>query len=107
MLTALAWEDVPAKTLTKVWFKLLGSRCLSPADSTLRSEKSQVPTSEQLLHQVDATLPNDGVSEWLHSDPDDPGYQLLFDADIIQQVTLEQVDKEDSDEDDSHKWAGL
>ena len=100
-MTALAWENVPATTLTKSWFKLLGSRSLSSADSTPSIEDSQEPTCEQLLHQVDATLSNDDVSEWLHFDSDDPGYQLLSDADIIQQVTQEEADNEDSDEDDS------
>lgn len=101
-MIVLAWEDVPASTLTKSGFKLLG-RCLSPPDSTPTNESCQEPSCEQLLHHIDATLSSDDISEWLHSDSEDPGYQLLSDADIIQQVTQEEADNEGtcSDDDDS------
>ena len=43
-----------------------------------------------LLHQLDSSLQDEDISNWVNGDADDQGYQLQSDEEIIQQVTIQQ-----------------
>ena len=62
---------------------------VSAASSTnyLVDNSSVESNCEALLHELDSSLCDEDISNWLHVDVDDQGYQLLSDNEIIQQVT--------------------
>lgn len=115
-MSAAAWEDIPASTLLRSWNKLLrnpsihASSTSEEGESQSNTEQSQgtsEPTAtssddsgscESLVRQLDKNLTDEDVTSWLYEDSADPGYQLLSDEDIIDQVTSDQQIEESDDD---------
>ena len=53
----------------------------------LEDDSSVESNCEALLHELDSSLWDEDISNWLLVDADDQGYQLLSDIELIQQVT--------------------
>ena len=83
-MSAEAWEDISPLTLSKFWLKLLGS---SPATGEISDDRAEDETCEELTMQLDSNLSGREISDWVNTDNGDPGYALLSDQDIIDQVT--------------------
>ena len=126
-MSAAAWDDIPASTITKSWNKLLvdpSSQCddqsststddqshsasASPEDQSASLSLPGDQTScEQLAEQLNANFTvDDGsidINAWLNEDSSDPGYQLYSDEEIIEQVTAPvQIDVLPEDDDDEY-----
>ena len=92
-MVAAAWDAVPALTLAKSWCKLMQmGDCTTASSSTDHVEDriSDQSHCEMLLHQLDSNLQDEDISNWVNGDADDQGNQLLYDEEIIQQVTIQQ-----------------
>ncbi len=125
-MSAAAWDDIPSSTLLKSWNKLLhfssSSENLTPSSSSdtsacesstsaSTSTNSDSPdssgsppvTCELLAQQLIANLSRNDlcILTLKPEDANDPGYQLLSDGEIIEQVTAtnEQSDSDDDEED--------
>ena len=81
-MTAEAWDDIPSLTLSKSWLKLLG---IGHGISETSYDSAQDQTYEELAKQLDNNLSDSDIRIGAHSC--DPGYQVLIDQDIIEQVT--------------------
>ena len=98
-MSAEAWEDIPPLTLSKSWLKLLGTghRIRETSEEMVEGE-----TCEELTIQLDSNLSDRDISDWVNADSSDPGYALLSDQDIIQQLTCSNppLPTEDESEDE-------
>ena len=94
-MTADAWDDIPSLTLSKSWLKLLGTghRITETSD-----DNAEEQTCEELAKQLDNNLSDSDISDWIGADNCDPGYQVLTDQDIVEQVT--RTDTQPSTEND-------
>ena len=85
-MAAMAWDDIPSSTLRKSWCKLLGE-----SEPELSSEHNSLQTDieefQEAFRELDHDISQEEVAEWLNSDQNDQGYQLLSDSEIMQQVT--------------------
>ena len=95
-MTAKAWDDIPPLTLSKSWLKLLGTH---HEISEVSDGNDQDQTCEDLARQLDSNLSDSDISEWIGADGFDPGYQILTDQDIIEQIAC--TDPQLSTESDS------
>ena len=105
-MSAAAWDDVPALTLAKSWRKLLQTGDCTTASSSsdhVEDQSSNESDCETLIRELDSSLQDEDISNWVSGDADDQGYQLLSDEDIIQQVTSQQPDDtpKDCEEDEA------
>lgn len=86
---ATAWDDIPALTLTRSWNKLLGSEKATESDQ--QAEDMDVDAHDEsieaLAKKLDLNLSDEDIANWMQEDSSDPGYQLMTDDEIIQQVT--------------------
>ena len=83
-MSAAAWDDTPSLTSSKLRLKLL---CTGHGISGEASDDSaQYQTCEDLAKQLDNNLSDSDISDWVGADSSDPGYQVLTDQDIIEQV---------------------
>ena len=102
-MTAAAWDDIPSLTLSKSWLKLLGT---GHGISETSDNSAQDQTCEELAKQLDTNLSDSDISDWIGTDSCDPGYQVLTDQEIIEQVTctnpqLSTENESDSESEDS------
>ena len=79
-MSGAAWDDIPLLTLSN---KLLGT---GHGISGEASDSAQDQTCEDLARQLDNNLSDSDISDWIGADSCDPGYQVLTDQDIIEQV---------------------
>ena len=88
-MSAAAWDDIPALTLTRSWNKLLARETVAESDQ--QPEDMIVDTHEEsieaLAKKIDPSLSDEDITNWMQQDSSDPGYQLMSDDEIIQQVT--------------------
>lgn len=94
-MAADAWNLVAQTTLQRAWRKLFSIENepqIETSDDTATEITEIIKTVPGL---TDCDLEN--VKEWLTSDQEDPGYQILTDEEIVAQVTAQQ---EVSDEED-------
>lgn len=106
-MTAAAWDELPPLTLAKSWRKLLHTGDTNKQSSSAEPEESDPTSSEkqckELACQLDASLQDEDISEWMNVDSDDQGYQLLSDDGIVQLVTQPDTTEEDDEEDESEE----
>lgn len=102
-MSAEAWEDIPQLTLSKSWLKLLGT---SHGTREAPDEMHEDETCEELTMQLDCNLSDRDISDWVNIDSSDPGYALLSDNDIIEQLTYSNppppTEEESDDEETSN-----
>ena len=97
-MTAEAWDDIPFLTLSKSWLKLLGT---GHGISETPDDSAQDQTCEELAKQLDSNLNDSDISDWIGADSCDPGYQVLTDQDIIEQITCTNPQPSTENESDS------
>ena len=91
---AEAWDDIPSSTITKSWNMLLGNASpTTPASESQNESSDKADTCHALLQQLDSNLTSGEISEWISSDADDPGHQVLSDEDIVREVLQPQHDE--------------
>ena len=103
-MSAAAWDDIPALTLTRSWNKLLASDKITESDKQPENDDSQEQSVESLAKELDPNLSDEDIANWIKEDSNDPGYQLFTDKEIIQQVVspsaVEDRDMEDDEDQD-------
>ena len=101
-MSAAAWDDTSALTLTRSWKKLLASEIATESDQQPEDTDAREEGVEALAKQLDHNLSDEDISNWMKEDSNDPGYQLLTDEEIIQQVVNplaeENADTEDNED---------
>ena len=98
-MSAAAWDDIPALTLTRSWNKLLASDKATESDQQPEDADAHKQSVEALAKELDHNLSDEDIINWMKEDSSDPGYQLLTDKEIIQQVVNPSAE-EDTDMDD-------
>lgn len=97
-MTAGAWDDIPSLTLSKSWLKLLGT---GHGITETSDDNAEEQTCEELAKQLDNNLSDSDISDWIGADSCDPGYQVLTDLDIAEQVTSTDTQPSTENEPDS------
>ena len=95
-MTATAWNDLLPLTFTRSWSKLIGAGSTSEQLSS-----SDEPNDDEVLklaHQLDPSVENQDIDDWMDVDCNDEGYQMLSDEDIITCVTQTEQDTEENDD---------
>ena len=101
-MSASAWDDIPAVTLTRSWNKLLVSDKTAASNKETEDADSEEQSVESLAKELDHNLSDQEINEWLNEDANDPGYQIFTDEEIVQQVvgpSAEEVADLDDDAD--------
>ena len=63
-------------------------------------DQSSEPICEELIRQVNNNLSDEDIEQWLSEDVNYPGYQLLSNKEIVQQVRNEVAPAEDDESDE-------
>ena len=104
-MSAAEWDDIPILTLARSWNKLLASEKATESDQTMEGMDTDHEESvEALAKKLDHNLSDEDIINWMQEDSRDPGYQLLTDDEIIQQVTNPSAE-ESADMDDDEDQA--
>ena len=82
-MSAAAWDDIPAPTLTRSWNKLLASDKVTESDQQLEDADAH---EQSTTNELDHNLSDEDITNWIKEDSSNPGYLLLTDKEIIQQV---------------------
>lgn len=100
-----AWASVKNTTLKKAWNKLYlrdDSQETAPIENNDFDDEDDIQLNRQVQQAPGfekCDKPN--IEEWLNCDVDDPGYQILTDEEIVQQIKDENREmKEEEEEDD-------
>ena len=99
-MSAAAWDDIPALTLTRSWNKLLASDKATESDQQPEDADAHKQSVEALAKELDHNLSDEDIINWMKEDSSDPGYQLLTDEEIIQQVVNPSAEEDTDMEDD-------
>lgn len=99
-MSAAAWGDIPALTLTRSWNKLLASDKTTEPDQQPENADSLEQSVVSLSKELDPNLSDEDITNWMKEDSSDPGYQLLTDDVIIQQVVSPSAEEDTDMEDD-------
>ena len=95
-MSAAAWDDIPALTLTRSWNQLLASDKATESDQQQEDADAHEQSMEALAKELDHNLSDEDITNWMKEDSSDPGYQPLTDEEIIQQVVNRSAE-EDTD----------
>ena len=60
----------------------------------------------KLAHQLDPSIENEDLTDWMNRDSDDKGYYLLSDEDIVRNVTQTDETIQEDEEDESAEIEG-
>ena len=85
-MSAAARDDIPAPTLTRSWNKLSASDKATESDQQPEDADAHEQSVEALANELDHNLSDEDITNWMKEDSNNPGYQLLTDKEIIQQV---------------------
>lgn len=111
-MAADAWASVKDTTLEKAWNKL----CPKPTnpqesddpdpDNPQEPHESDDPDElREIIKQVPGfeECDNANIDDWLNCDVDDPGYQILSDEEIVQQIKddNQEIEEEEDDGEDT------
>ena len=99
-MSAAAWDDISALTLTTSWNKLLASNKTTESDQQPENADSQEQSVESLAKELDPNLSDEDITNRMKESLSDPGYQLFSDEKIIQQVVSPSAEEDTDMEDD-------
>ena len=71
---------------------------ISSGENEIFHNNVEEETCEALLRWLDSNHTNQDIQTWVHADISDPGYQIISDVTIIENVTNPQVAVSDSDD---------
>ena len=85
VMTATAWDDIPPPTLARSCNKLLHIGDWSEPSSSAEESDSTIAEKqcEEHAHQLDPSLQDEDITNWIDGELDDQGYRLFTDDDIV------------------------
>jgi hypothetical protein len=96
-MTATVWNELLPLTFTRSWCKLIGA-----GNTSEQLTSSDEPNADdevlELAHQLDPSVENQDIDDWMDVDCNDEGHQMLSDEDIITCVTQTEQDTEENDD---------
>ncbi|KAG7175335.1 Tigger transposable element-derived protein 7-like 62, partial [Homarus americanus] len=92
---AAAWKDVKVLTLANSWKKLI-----QDVDHVDDFEEFEVADYNYNLKAGEDTITEENVLKWLHSDENDPGFQLMAEEEIAASCRAPEKDNDDDEDED-------
>ena len=86
--------------MTRSWNKLLASDKATESDQQPEDADAHKQSVEALAKELDNNLSDEDIINWMKEDSSDPGYQLLTDKEIIQQVVNPSAEEDMEDNED-------
>ena len=88
-MSASAWEEVTPKILRNSWKNQWTDMQVENQDNAYENEEAIDNSKFVEILDIErcAQLQEEDVSEWMNSEKDDPGYQLLSDDEIVAQCS--------------------
>lgn len=93
-----AWNSVNSRTLMRAWNKLLKRSRGTENDETENEVLNILETITNV--EIFADCDKQDINEWLHVDTTDPGFQVLTDDEIVQNVIQEENNENEKEQDE-------
>lgn len=100
-----AWNSVELQTLKRAWNKLLKLN-LSNTNSIKPHDDVKEITETMKILSIGEGCDEENIKEWLNCDREDPGFQILTDEEIIEDLNSnEREDEEETETGDIYQVA--